>query len=230
MGEIEAHRSKIYSDLAPLYDKVFGKIFYPRLQRVIEDLNLPPGSRILEVGAGTGTSFPAYPRHCDVIGIDLAPDMLARARQKIRKNGWTHVKVMQMNALNLQFPDNAFDYVMAFHVVTVVPDPVRMIAEAKRVCKPGGKIVIVNHFTTDVPVLGSLTEALDPFTRRLGWRTNLRLKPFIEATDLTVERIYKLSKSSLYTVLVGTKLANGHLRPPIGLKGHRVRKDGRGYI
>lgn len=205
MAGIEAHESKLYSELAPLYDKIFGKIFYSHLERVIEDLEIPPGANILEVGAGTGTSFPAYPTHCAVTGIDLAPDMLARARQKIVENGWTHFKVIEMNALSLDFPDNTFDYVMAFHVVSVVPDPIRMMAEAKRVCKPDGKIVIVNHFTTDVPVLRSMTEALDPITRKLGWRTNLRLKPFIKAADLTVERAYKLSKRSLYTVVLGAK-------------------------
>jgi phosphatidylethanolamine/phosphatidyl-N-methylethanolamine N-methyltransferase len=209
MADIEAHESKIYSEFAPLYDKIFGKIFYSRLERVIDDLEIPPDSKVLEVGAGTGTSFPAYPRHCDVIGIDLAPDMLARARQKIKENGWTHFQVMEMNALSLEFPDNTFDYVMAFHVVTVVPDPIQMIAEAKRVCKPGGKIVIVNHFTSDKPVLGSMTEALDPITKKLGWRTNLRLKPFIDAAELPVERVYKLSKTSLYTVVLGTKTLNG---------------------
>ena len=209
MGEIEAHESKLYAEFAPLYDKIFGKIFYSRLESVIEELDIPPGAKVLEVGAGTGTSFPAYPTHCQVTGIDLAPDMLARAQRKIRENGWTHLTVIEMNALDLDFPDNSFDYVMAFHVVTVVPDPVRMIAEAKRVCKSGGKIVIVNHFTSDFPLLGTLTEALDPVTRWLGWRTNLRLKPFIETTDLTVERVYKLSKASLYTVLHGTKEKNG---------------------
>lgn len=209
MGDIEAHESRLYSDFAPLYDKVFGKIFYSRLERVIEDLEIPRGAKVLEVGAGTGTSFPAYPRHCEVTGIDLAPDMLARARQKIRENGWVHLKVMEMNALDLEFPENSFDYVMAFHVVTVVPDPVRMIEEAKRVCKPGGRIVIVNHFTSDFPLVGSLTRALDPVTRWLGWRTDLKLRPFIEMTDLTVEKIYKLSKSSLYTVLLGTNRKNG---------------------
>jgi phosphatidylethanolamine/phosphatidyl-N-methylethanolamine N-methyltransferase len=209
MAEIEAHESKLYSELAPLYDKVFGKIFYSRLERVIEDLDIEPGAKVLEVGAGTGTSFPAYPSHCEVTGIDLAPDMLERAQRKIQENGWTHLKVLEMNALELEFPENTFDYVMAFHVVTVVPDPVRMIAEAQRVCKPDGTIVIVNHFTTDVPVLGSLTEALDPITRWLGWRTDLRLKPFIETTSLTVEKVYKLSKASLYTVVLGRKNHNG---------------------
>jgi phosphatidylethanolamine/phosphatidyl-N-methylethanolamine N-methyltransferase len=209
MAEIEAHESKIYSEFAPLYDKIFGKIFYSRLEQVIENLDIPRGAKVLEVGAGTGTSFPAYPTHCEVVGIDLAPDMLARARQKIADNGWAHLKVLEMNALDLKFPDNTFDYVMAFHVVTVVPDPVRMITEAKRVCKPGGKIVVVNHFTSDFPLLGSLTESLDPLTRWLGWRTDLRLKPFIETTNLSVERVYKLSKASLYTVLLSKNEKNG---------------------
>jgi phosphatidylethanolamine/phosphatidyl-N-methylethanolamine N-methyltransferase len=209
MADIEAHESKLYSEFAPLYDRVFGKMFYNRLERVIEDLDIPPGAQVLEVGAGTGTSFPAYPTHCNVTGVDLAPDMLARARQKIEDNGWGHLKVMEMNALDLKFPDNSFDFVMAFHVVTVVPDPVLMIAEAKRVCKPSGKIAIVNHFTSDVPVLGSLTKAMDPLTRWLGWRTDLQLKPFIAATGLTVEKVYKINKNSLYTVVLARKETNG---------------------
>jgi len=213
MGEIEAHESKLYSEFAPLYDKVFGKIFYSRLERVIEDLQIPRGAKVLEVGAGTGTSFPAYPTHCRITGIDLAPDMLTRARQKIAENRWRHIRVLEMNALALDFPDDTFDYVMAFHVVTVVPDPVAMINEAKRVCKPGGKIVIVNHFTSDFPVLGLVTRSLDPITRWLGWRTDLKLKPFITSTNLTVERVYKITKASLYTVLVGTKTSKNHPQP-----------------
>jgi phosphatidylethanolamine/phosphatidyl-N-methylethanolamine N-methyltransferase len=210
MAEIEAHESKLYGEFAPLYDKIFSKLFYNRLERVIEDLGIPPAAQVLEVGAGTGTSFPAYPAHCSVTGVDLAPDMLARARQKIADNGWRHLQVIEMNALDLKFPDNSFDYVMAFHVVTVVPDPVRMIAEAKRVCKPNGKIVIVNHFTSDVPVLGTLTRAMDPITRLLGWRTDLQLKPFIASTGLIIEKVYKINKTSLYTVVLAGKEPNGH--------------------
>ena len=199
----QAHESRIYSDYALLYDKTFGKIFYNRIKHVIESLHIPPGAEVLELGVGTGTSFPAYPTNCKVMGIDLAKDMLAQARAKISKNSWSHLQVMEMDALNLTFADNSFDYVTVFHTVTVVPDPVQMLAEAQRVCKPGGKIVIVNHFTTDLPIIGSLTEALDPLTRRLGWRTKLKLEPFLQATDLTVEEIYKLSKVSLYTVIRG---------------------------
>ena len=210
--ETEAHESRIYSDYAQLYDKIFGKLFYDRVRQVIEALRIPRRSQVLELGVGTGTSFPAYPGHCEVVGIDLAPDMLAQAREKIAKNAWSHLKALEMDALNLAFSDDSFDYVTAFHTVTVVPDPIKMLAEAQRVCRPGGKIVIVNHFTTDLPVIGSLTEALDPFTRRLGWRTNLRLKPFLEASHLNVEKVYKLSKLSLYTVIVGANHKNGHGR------------------
>lgn len=217
MAENEAHESKLYGEFAPLYDKIFGKIFYSRLERVIDDLGIPPGAQVLEVGAGTGTSFPAYPTHCNVTGIDLAPDMLARARQKIVDNGWRHLKVIEMNALDLKFPDNSFDYVMAFHVVTVVPDPVRMIAEVKRVCKPSGKIVIVNHFTSDVPVLGTLTRSMDPLTRWLGWRTDLQLKPFIATTGLIIEKVYKINKTSLYTVVLASKHSNSN--------GHYVARE-----
>jgi phosphatidylethanolamine/phosphatidyl-N-methylethanolamine N-methyltransferase len=199
----QAHQSRIYSDYALLYDRIFGRIFYNRVKQVIESLDIPPGARVLELGVGTGTSFPAYPRHCEVVGIDLASDMLAQARAKISTNGWSHLRVLEMDALNLSFDDDGFDYVMAFHTVTVVPDPVRMLAEAKRVCRPGGKIVLVNHFTTDLPIIGPLTEALDPLTRRLGWQTKLKLAPFLRATDFNVEQIYKLSKSSLYTVITG---------------------------
>jgi phosphatidylethanolamine/phosphatidyl-N-methylethanolamine N-methyltransferase len=204
----QAHESRLYAEYALLYDKTFGKIFYDRIRQVIASLNIPPGAQVLELGVGTGVSFPAYPRHCQVIGIDLATDMLAQARAKIAKNNGSHLQVMEMDALNLTFADNSFDYVTAFHTVTVVPDPIRMLAEAKRVCRPQGKIVIVNHFTTDLPIIGPLTEALDPVTRRLGWRTKLKLEPFLEATDFNVEEIYKISKLSLYTVVVGVNQKN----------------------
>jgi phosphatidylethanolamine/phosphatidyl-N-methylethanolamine N-methyltransferase len=209
MGEVEAHESKLYSELAPVYDKTFGKFFSSRVRRIIASLKLPAGAKVLELGVGTGAALAAYPRHCQVIGIDVAPDMLARAREKIAQHGWSHVQVMQMDAMNLRFPDGYFDYVMAFHVVSVVPDPRRMMSEARRVCKADGRIIVVNHFTTDLPVLGFLTRALDPVTRRLGWRTNLKLKPFIGDMDLEVETLYKTSKFSLYTVVVGRNHTNG---------------------
>jgi len=130
--------------------------------------------------------------------------MLAQAREKIAKNGWRHLEVKEMDALNLDFADNAFDYVTAFHVVTVVPDPIRMMAEMRRVCRPGGTIVVVNHFTKESRFGGPITKSLAPITRRLGWSTRLKLRPFLQDTGFTGCRAYRFSRFSLYTVVVGT--------------------------
>ncbi len=196
------HQSKIYSDFSHLYDKIFQRVFFPRIAQVIESLQIPPGSRVLELGVGTGLSLGAYPAHCEVVGIDLAQDMLDQAAAKVRQCGWRHVSLRQMDALNLSFPDDAFDYVMAFHVVSVVPDPGRMMQEAHRVCRNGGRIVIINHFRSPRPMIGSLVDLADPITRKLGWRTTLRLDEVCEGAGLVVEQKYKTSRRSLFTVVI----------------------------
>lgn len=196
------HESRIYSDLAHIYDKVFSRFFSDRINTVVTDLNIPPKAKVLEVGIGTGLSLPAYPSHCEVTGIDLAPEMLDRARQKAAENRWRHFRFMEMDALALQFPDNSFDFVTSFHVVTVVPDPVKMMQEIHRVCKPGGRVVIINHFRTTKPVLGPLIGALDPVTRLLGWHASLRLSDAFDSVPLRIEKRFKTSPTSLFTVVL----------------------------
>jgi len=209
------HESKIYSDFSHLYDKIFSRFFCERIKSVVTNLHIPPGASVLEVGIGTGLSLPAYPPHCEVTGVDLAPDMLERARQKTVENGWRHFRFTEMNALDLKFPDNSFDFVTSFHVVTVVPDPVQMMREIHRVCKPGGTIVIINHFRTTKPVLGPLIGALDPVTRRLGWHASLQLSQAFAGVPLKIEQRFKTSPFSLFTVVIARaikELANGNGR------------------
>ena len=123
------HESKIYSDFSHLYEKIFSPFFEKRIHAVIKSLQIPPGAKVLEVGIGTGMSMAAYPSHCEVTGMDLAADMLEKAQEKADENGWRHFRLLEMDALNLKFPDNSFDYVLSFHVISVVPDPVRMMRE-----------------------------------------------------------------------------------------------------
>ena len=196
------HESKIYSEFSHLYDKIFSRFFCKRILSVLTSLNIRPGAKVLEVGVGTGLSLAAYPTHCEVTGIDLAPEMLERAKQKTVENGWRHFRLLQMDALNLDFPDNAFDYVTSFHVISVVPDPVRMMQEIHRVCKPGGTVVIINHFRTTKPVLGPLIGALDPLTRRLGWSASLRLSEAFDGVPVRIEKRFKTSPFSLFTVVL----------------------------
>jgi phosphatidylethanolamine/phosphatidyl-N-methylethanolamine N-methyltransferase len=198
---VQAHQSKIYYEFSHLYDKIFTRVFYPRIEGAIVKLDIAPGAKVLEVGAGTGLAFPAYPSHCHVTGIDLAPEMLEQAQEKIVRNGWRHINVTTMDALNLDFPDDTFDYVTAFHVVSVVPDTRRLIKEVQRVCRPSGTVVVVNHFRSHNRLLAALDRSIEPVTRRLGWRT-LALDEVFADPSLTVRSRYKTSSRSLFTVVV----------------------------
>lgn len=202
MAVHKPHQSKIYSEFSHLYDKIFERVFFPRILRVIDSLRIPRGARVLELGVGTGLSLCAYPPHADVTGIDLAQDMLDQAGEKISEHGWSHITLRQMDALALDFPDDCFDFVMAFHVVSVVPNANRLMDEARRVCRPGGKLVIINHFRSPRRWLRSLVDLVDPVTRHLGWRTTLGLDDLLNDTAVAVEQQYKTNPRSLFTVLV----------------------------
>ena len=201
LANAQPHESRLYYEFSHLYDLLFRRVFYPRIARVIRSLAIEPGAHVLELGVGTGLSLDAYPSHCHVTGIDLAPDMLERAQDKVNRNGWRHVTLEQGDALSLKFPDDSFDYVMAFHVVSVVPDPDRMMAEARRVCRPGGVITLINHFRSPKPGLARLQRTIDPVTRWLGW-TTLQLSDVLDQQTLHVERQWKTSPRSLFTIVV----------------------------
>ena len=198
----QAHQSKIYYEFSHLYDRLFSRVFYPRIEHVIRSLNIDPGTQVLEVGVGTGLSFSAYPTHCQVTGVDLAPDMLEQAQEKIARNGWRHLKVVEMDAMNLKFADDTFDYVMAFHVVSVVPDARRLMREVLRVSKPGATFVIINHFRSRNRLLAAFDTLLEPITRRLGWHT-LALQDVVGGLPMEICRTYKTSRRSLFTIVVG---------------------------
>ena len=204
----EPHESKIYYEFSHLYDRIFTRFFFPRIVSTLQSLNIPPGAKVLEVGVGTGLSLSAYPRHSAVTGIDLAPEMLEQAQRKVNREGWTHVELLQMDALDLEFPDDHFDYVTAFHVVSVVPDHETLMREMVRVCRPGGTVVVINHFRSPRTWLASIVDRLDPFTRKLGWRTTLRMAELLKDVPLEVERCFKTSARSLFTVLIARKPAH----------------------
>ena len=201
----DPQESKIYYEFSHLYDRIFTRFFFPRIASTITGLNIPPAAKVLEVGVGTGLSLSAYPSHADVMGIDLAPEMLEQAQRKVAREGWRHVRLAQMNALELKFPDGAFDYVTAFHVVSVIPDHDGLMKEIFRVCRPGGTVVIINHFRSSRRWLATLIDRLDPITRKLGWRTTLRWSDLFRTVPLEVRRRFKTAETSLFTVVIATK-------------------------
>ena len=201
------HHSRIYSDLAGIYDHVFTRVFHRRIDQVVKGLRIPPGAKVLEVGIGTGLSLDAYPSHADVIGIDLSQDMLDHAAQKMDPRRHAHIELRQGDALNLDFPDESFDFVTSFHVITVVPDPKRMLDEMVRVCRPGGRIVIINHFSSERALIRFVVDRADRITRHLGWSTKLRLRDVLDPGVLVLDKRYKTKPWSLFTIVEARKLS-----------------------
>jgi len=201
----EPHQSRVYSDLARFYDFFFGRVFVDREHEVIESLNLRPGNRVLEVGVGTGIALGGYPPYAHVVAIDPSADMLKHATKRVAENNWGHIELKLGDALNLDFPDNSFDYVTSFHVLTVVPDPRRMMSEMIRVCKPGGRIAMTTHFQSSNPVVASINSLVNPITRHLGWTTKLRKKDVLTGHAITLERNEKISPWSVHTVIIARK-------------------------
>jgi phosphatidylethanolamine/phosphatidyl-N-methylethanolamine N-methyltransferase len=196
---------RIYAGYSNVYDYIFKWFFTPRHQHVINSLNIGPDARVLDVGVGTGLSLPLYPGHCQVVGIDLSGDMLKKAWKKVRKHGLTAVNLMEMDASRLAFEDNAFDYVVAAFVISVVPDPVRVISEMKRVAKPDGRIVIINHFQSHNPLVAKVEEWVAPLCRRLGWHSDVDLEDLVARAHLAVDSKYQLNKIDLWKVVYAHK-------------------------
>jgi phosphatidylethanolamine/phosphatidyl-N-methylethanolamine N-methyltransferase len=178
---------RAYDFYSPVYDFVFKKIFEPGRIAAIRLIGPPAGRRILEVGIGTGLNLPLYPRGIDLVGIDLSEGMLKKAQEKVEDLGMPNVILKVMDASALDFGDDEFDATLATYVISAVPDPVAVLREMRRVTKPGGTIVILNHFRSENPVMRRVEDALAPVCAHLGWKTNLKLTPLLQTVGLTPE-------------------------------------------
>lgn len=145
---------------------------------------------VLEVGVGTGKNLEFYPSDCQVTGIDLSPGMLEKARVKANKLHLP-VKLIEMDAQNMDFPQHHFDTVVATCVFCSVPDPIKGLKEIKRVCKPNGKIILLEHVRSDNPVLGKIMDILDPLTvRMMGPHINRRTVENIEKAGIHIQCVH----------------------------------------
>src|SRR5256714_8109762 len=167
------------------YDIVFGPVFHPGRKEAVRIANDRPGQRILEVGVGTGLSLPHFRRDSRVTGIDVSEEMLAKARRRAERLRLSHVEGLHvMDAENLEFPDNSFDAVLALYVASVVPNPARFAAEMRRVCIPGGTIVVVNHFTSDNRAMRFIEKRLAPLAGKIGFHADFPFGAFLAASRL----------------------------------------------
>jgi phosphatidylethanolamine/phosphatidyl-N-methylethanolamine N-methyltransferase len=196
---------RVYEKLSKVYDVIFGPTLHPGRVTALERMGIQPNDRILEVGVGTGINTSMYPRNCHVTGVDLSSSMLEKARERVAREGLRNVRLLEMDAQNLTFADDSFDIVYAPYLVSVVPDPVQVAREMRRVCKPGGKIIILNHFRSANPVLSRLERAISPFTVHIGFKSDLDLPGFLAQAELKPISIEKVNVPKIWSLVTCIK-------------------------
>jgi phosphatidylethanolamine/phosphatidyl-N-methylethanolamine N-methyltransferase len=172
------------------YDIVFGPVFHPGRKEAVRIANDRPGQRILEAGVGTGLSLPHFRPDSRVTGIDVSEEMLAKARRRVARRRLAHVDGLHvMDAENLEFADNSFDAVLALYVASVVPNPARFAAEMRRVCIPGGTIVVVNHFASDKPLVRFMEKRLARIAPHIGFHPDFSFETFRRDSRLSIREV-----------------------------------------
>ncbi len=210
-----------YRRWAPVYDFTFGLVAEAGRKHAVQIINRRKG-RVLEVGVGTGLSLPCYGGHLTITGIDLSPEMLAKARGKVTSKKLGNVTGLhEMDAGALAFPDESFDTVVAMYVMTVVPDPERVMRELERVCAPGGEVILVNHFSEDKGVRGSVERKLAPFGDLFGWRPVFGLDRVLVCDDLRLAERRSLRPIGLFTMLRFVKEPGFGLGPQLASRARR---------
>jgi phosphatidylethanolamine/phosphatidyl-N-methylethanolamine N-methyltransferase len=180
---------RAYEFWAPAYDFIFDWIFAPGREAAIKHLELSREHSVLEVGIGTGLNLPLYPATCRLTGIDLSQEMLDKAVERVQTLAMPNVRLKVMDATSMDFGEDEFDSAIATYTISAVPDPVAVLREMRRVVKPNGRIVILNHFRSERRVTGRFEDFVAPLCTRLGWKSNLPMKPLLERVGLTPELI-----------------------------------------
>jgi phosphatidylethanolamine/phosphatidyl-N-methylethanolamine N-methyltransferase len=175
-----------YRRWAGIYDAVFGGVCLLARRRAVAMVNRLPGRNVLEVGVGTGLALPHYDPDRRITSIDLSTEMLAQARKRVADRGITNVMALrEMDAEATDFPDASFDVAVAMFVASVVPHPRTLLAEMRRVVRPGGNILFVTHFAAENGPLWWLERGLAPASRAIGWHPDFTVDALFAPEDLT---------------------------------------------
>jgi len=191
-----------YRRWAGVYDAVFGGISSKGRLRAVDLANRLPGRDVLEVGVGTGLALPHYHRDKRITGIDLSVEMLHKARQRTRQDALAHVQALhEMDAEATSFADNSFDIAVAMFVASVVPNPRLLLAEMRRVVRPGGNILLINHFAASKGPRWWLERAMAPASRALGWHPDFAMSDIFSGDDFSQVETDPVSPMGIFTLV-----------------------------
>ena len=197
----------VYAKIASVYDLFFGPTLHAGRLKAIRSLPIHRGDRVLEVGVGTGINLALYPQDCSITGIDFSPEMLEKAERRLSTRDISNVELLQMDAADLDFPDASFDVVYAPYVISVVPDPVCVAREMHRVCRPGGYIVVLNHFRSQNRILSYMERLISPLTVHVGFRSDLDLPGFLAQAMFDPISIEKVNIPRIWSLVTCRKEA-----------------------
>jgi phosphatidylethanolamine/phosphatidyl-N-methylethanolamine N-methyltransferase len=195
----------VYDKLAKVYDLFFGPTLHPGRLKAIQRMNIQPNEHVLEVGVGTGINLSLYPRDCSITGIDFSGSMLEKARERLARKELQNIRLLQMDAADLRFADNSFDIVYAPYLISVVPDPVQVAHEMRRVCRRGGRIIFLNHFLSPNPILSRTERLISPFTIHIGFKADLDMPAFLAQADLQPVSIEKVNFPRIWSLVTCVK-------------------------
>lgn len=184
---------RAYGLYAPVYDFIFNWVFAPGRAAAVAHLDLRPSDSALEVGIGTGLNLPLYPPTVRLTGIDLSQKMLEKAVERVHRLTMPNVNLKVMDATAMDFADDEFDKALATYTISAVTDPVAVLREMRRVVKPDGVIVILNHFRSERRFVGRLEDLVAPVCTRLGWKSNLALGPLLDRVGLVPETVARVN-------------------------------------
>ncbi len=191
-----------YRRQAAVYDRLFGAFAAAARGRAVAAVNALPGRTVLEVGVGTGLALPLYAPDKRVTGIDLSPDMLALARARVDKEGLSTIDaLLELNAEATGLPADSFDIAVGMFVASVVPHPDRLLAEMRRLVRPGGHILFINHFSARRGPRLAVERALAPLGRALGWHPDFPFSALLTDSDQAEAVIEPMPPGGLFSLV-----------------------------
>jgi ubiquinone/menaquinone biosynthesis C-methylase UbiE len=211
LSRATARLSRKYNLVGPIYDL----LEWPSERLVLAEgrtklfQKVPPGT-LLEVGIGTGKNIPFYPDNVSVTAIDISKRMIERARKRAQRlERKIHLKIMDMQ--NLPFPDASFDTVVGTLVFCTVPAPRLALKEIKRVLKPGGRLVILEHGRPNNKNLATLFTLLSRFTVTFwGDHLNREMVPLLDTAGFVIEEVENISRDFWKLIVAGPNHQNNY--------------------
>jgi len=192
---------KTYRFYAPVYDILFGNIFNPGRRRIVDLVNRSACRKILELGVGTGISLPHYSRSKMIIGIDVSTHMLSKARRRMASHSVDNAALFVMDAENMAFRDNSFDTVILMYTISVVPNPDKVFKEIRRICRAGGDIFVLNHFSSSNRLINFLEKFITPLSHIIGFKSNFSLEENIINENFRVLSINPVNIFGYWTLV-----------------------------